>query len=290
MNRRRFCQVAASAAANVGLLAVPSRDTIAAVSRSMTDETQHPSVDYGRAFIVGKAPWNRVRFLVESRTRIIDERRNRYENFYQCAACQSENTFADRDLFKTDTTNFTAVFGPMYGIKFRRPAHFNPGYRQVYRAADLWGGQVYHLPQPLAWQLVSTNERIRHASHEGLPLVGQTEIVNLATGLRAIIEFPIKTINIHDGNDRYQVDTGPVVYPDLSRRYTRLVDSLSLAFVAFNAPSFADFVIEDVTPIVEGGREVTRVHHYSRILSVPATNRVFATSLATERASTHSRA
>ena len=58
-------------------------------------------------------------------------------------------------------------------------------------------------------------------------------------------------MNIRDEEPTFQVDTGPVAFPDLSRRYERLPDALSLAFVAFNAPHFADFVIEDETPILQ---------------------------------------
>lgn len=61
-----------------------------------------------------------------------------------------------------------------------------------------------------------------------------------------------------------------------TRRHTRPAESLSLAFVAFNAPGNADFVIEAPTPISEAGREVTRVFHYSRLESLPAANRLFA--------------
>ena len=93
--------------------------------------------------------------------------------------------------------------------------------------------------------------------------------------MRAIIEYPVKTININDERDIYQVDTGPVAWPDLSRRCERNVEAISLAFVAFNVPHFADFVIEAPTPIVEGGREVCRVHHYSRRVSLAARNRLF---------------
>ena len=106
--------------------------------------------------------------------------------------------------------------------------------------------------------------------------MAQTEISREDTGLTAIIEYPVKTMNIRDEEPTYQVDTGPVAFPDLSRRYERLPDALSLAFVAFNAPHFADFVIEDETPILQDGQELTRVHHYSRILSLPAKNRIFA--------------
>ena len=95
------------------------------------------------------------------------------------------------------------------------------------------------------------------------------------------IEYPVKTMNIHDSRDLYQVDTGPLAWPDLSTRPERLVDSLALAFVAFNAPDFADFVVEAPTPITDAalaqeGQELCKVHHYSRVLTLPATNRLYA--------------
>ena len=39
--------------------------------------------------------------------------------------------------------------------------------------------------------------------------------------MSAILEYPVKTMNIHDGRDLYQVGTGPVAFPDLTRRYAR---------------------------------------------------------------------
>ena len=65
-----------------------------------------------------------------------------------------------------------------------------------------------------------------------------------------------------------------MAWPDLSRRRERLVDLLSLAFVAFNAPHFADFVIE--APTTVGGDASSEVYHYSKLVSLPATNRLFA--------------
>ncbi len=130
------------------------------------------------------------------------------------------------------------------------------------------------MPRSIRWLLTTAD--IHEATAKALPLVAQTEISQAKTGLRAIIEFPVKTINIRDEEPTYQVDTGPVAFPDLSQRYDRWAEALSLAFVAFNAPHFADFVIEDETPIIQDNQELTRVHHYSRILSLPANNRVFA--------------
>jgi hypothetical protein len=217
-----------------------------------------------------------VRFCIKSRTRVIDNSTGGHHDFYLCAACKSENTFAAKDLFMEDNYDFTPVFGPEDGVIFRRKAYLNSRYRQISKAAGMWNGQTYTIRKPRSTRLLDTNTTIRKATHEGLPLVAQTEIVGTKPDLRAIIEFPIKTMNIQDEKDQYQVDTGPVLFPDLSRRYGSFVESLSLAYVAFNAPHFADFVIEDVTPIMQDGREVTQVHHYSRILSLPAQNRLYS--------------
>ena len=103
-----------------------------------------------------------------------------------------------------------------------------------------------------------------------------TELRNEETGLRAVIECPTKTMNISLETKKYQVDTGPVAFPDLAKRYERPIDCVSLAFVAFNAPTFADFVVEQPTMVLskEGGE--CSVYHYSKPFSLPAKNRIFA--------------
>ena len=106
----------------------------------------------------------------------------------------------------------------------------------------------------------------REAAHAGLPLLSRTELANQESGLRAIVECPVKTLNINDQHDLYQVDTGPVAWPDPALGSARLADPIALAFVAFNCPTSADFIVESPTTIVEGGRETGKVHHYSRML------------------------
>ena len=273
LDRRRFLR---AGAISPFFLAACSREKPAPKSGAETPPEALPPIEYGRSFVQGKAKWNRVRFEIESRTRIFDDRTGGHEDFYQCASCKGEQTFAPHDLFSPDNFNFLVVFGDQNNIQFRRTAHLNPEYRQVIKTKKMWEGHVVSLRAPRSSRLLPTTEAIRQATHEGSCLVAQTEIANPALGLRAIVEFPIKTMNVYDGKDLYQVDTGPVAYPDLSQRYTRLVDSISLAFVAFNKPTDADFIIEGETPIMQFGREVARVHHYGRTVSVPVRNRVFA--------------
>ena len=232
-------------------------------------------IDYGRSFIQGRAPSNRVRFWVESRTRIIDEKSGMVEDYYQCGACKGEHTFAEKDLFIDPNYDFTPIFGPSHGVVFRRHARVTEGYRQILPADGWWDGQDYHIVEAAAVAELEGNRAIRTATHGMLPIVAQTEIADEGTGLRAIIEYPVKTMNILDETDTFQVDTGPVAFPDLSERRERTAESLSLAYVAFNAPHFADFVIEAPTDIAPEGAGPCTTFHYSQIRGLAAANRLY---------------
>ena len=233
-------------------------------------------LDYGRSFLIGKASWNQVRFWVESRTRVIDEESGRTEDYYQAASCKSEDTFAERDLFREDNYDFLPVFGPEFGVIFRRQAWLNPNYRTCVPSADLWEGQEYHLIAADTWTELRSARAIIESTQRHAPLVAQTELCDVHTRLRVIIEYPVKTMNTDSSQESYQVDTGPVAFVDPSIRGGRAVDRLALAFVAFNAPDFADFVLESPTPLVVDGQHAADVHHYSERVSFEAENRLYA--------------
>jgi hypothetical protein len=234
-------------------------------------------LDYSKTYLLGTNPENEVRFWVESRTRVIDTRRGKIEDFIQCASCKSEDTFADQNLFLRDNYDFLPIFGPEYGLIFRRKAWLNPDYKSCLRTAEMFGGPIQHLQEHTSYKNLITAEEIIRFTHEFHPVVAQTEIHNDETELRAIIEYPVKTLNIRKSDNVYQIDTGPVAFPDIGKRYERLVDSISLAFVAFNAAHFADFIVEESTPIDNNQDTVeTHVYHYSRRISLAASNSLYA--------------
>lgn len=232
-------------------------------------------LDYGASFLVGKWPENQVRFWVESRTVVRDETRGWNETFYQCAACKSENTFAPTELFHKENYDFTPVFGDTFGAIFRRRAYAHDGYKEVKAADAMWGGVVSLLRKPRRVQPLRTPAEIAEATHAGLPLVGRTTFSQ--DSLHVVVEFPIKTMNIHVARGMYQVDTGPVAFPNRQGGEERPVDTLALAYVAFNVEHFAEFILEAKTPI---GRQTDdaslQVYHYSHIVTLPTHNELFA--------------
>jgi hypothetical protein len=271
-NRRSFLSAGLAAACGVGMAS--AADPVAENPNAVPAVDGLPCLDYGRSFICNLADFNRVRFWVESRTVLIDG--DKQLEFYQCGSCKSENTFAEKDLFLADNYDFLPILGDGHWLVFRRKASLNPAYRTVKPTADLWGEPVLKLRWASKPVALDTWETIRDVTATATPIVARTELTDAQTGLKAIIECPVKTMNISIDKSLYQVDTGPVALPDLSRRFEPAIDCLRLAFVAFNAPDFADFVVEQPTPVVEGDEVRCQVHHYSQPFSLPARNTLLA--------------
>ncbi len=264
---------AVTAAPQMGLAASPQQ------SGKQSEARRIGCLDYGLSFVCNPSPKNAVRFWIESRTTVIDELNGVSTEFYQCASCKSEHTFAEKDLFQEDNYDFLPVFGGKEAedlLIFRRPARLSERYREITKSEKVWGKPILKLREGQHVRVLDTWQQIRDTTAAGVPIVGRTEIRNADTSLRAIIECPVKTMNVSLQRKMYQVDTGPIAFPDLSRRADPLIDILSLAFVAFNAPDFADFVIEQPTPVIEDGSELCKIHHYSNPISLPARNTLLA--------------
>ena len=246
-----------------------------ALAASNTNLKMRP-LDYGLSFICHTAAFNAVRFWVESRTRIINDKAKTATDYYQCASCKSEHTFAEKDLFQQDNYDFLPILGGGHWLIFRRHVGVRETYRTLTSPEKLWGEPIMKLREAKEVTVLDTWEAIRDDTADAIPIVTQTEIANPETGLRAIIECPVKTMNISLEDRLYQVDTGPVAYPDLAKTCESEIDCLSLAFIALNAPGFADFVVEQPTPIIADDAKAAQTYHYSSPFSLPAKNLVLA--------------
>ena len=265
-NRRNFL-AAGIAAAGAGQL----------TGRALANEgATIECLDYGRSFVCHPSTSNAVRFWVESRTILFDDRAGSTREILQCGSCKSENTFHKQDLFKKDNYNFMPIVAGNDVLFINRFIDVRRVYKQHIKAEEAFGKPNPKLHYGARVTELRTFEEIRDANATDVPLAAQTEITDEASGLRCVMEYPIKTMNVSIDKSIWQVDTGPVVFPDLTKRFDPLLECVRLAFAAFNAPDFCDFVIEQPTPIVRDGKEACEVYHYSNPVSFPAKNRVLA--------------
>ena len=91
-----------------------------------------------------------------------------------------------------------------------------------------------------------------------------------------MLEYPIRTMNYHEERVRFQVDTGPLIFPDLEADTERLIDRCYLAHTVYNNFTYAEFVCKQPTPLVVDGAEVASIYHYSFYKSLNVTNEFFA--------------
>lgn len=263
-----------------------------------------PCLDYAHSYMW---PYDRgrdaVRVAIESRTVVYDDAAGAATAYYLGASCKSEDTYGVRKdygetgfrpgantLFADPNYDFTWIIGVGSAVIFRRAlpqaGQTGPtGYREV--RADTrktWGESRFQLfPAAEAYAIPADRfEPAARATEAGHALVSQTEIADPATGQRAVIEYPVKTMNVSregfpdgDRESVWQIDTGPVGVPDLSRRHAPPVDAFSLGFIATISlhPAAADFVLEQPTPLPPP-HEGVQALHFSGPFSLPAANRL----------------
>lgn len=226
-------------------------------------------LDYGRSFVtfVTRGRGNNARLQVESRCTLTWEGRTATYLFF--ASCKSENTFAPRDLFHADNYDFCGIFSEEEYAIFRTKSTHHAGWKEQ----GLWADRFEAVHQHPVWveaRELATPAQMVQASLGNVPLVGQVELA--ASGQTAVLEFPIKTMNANDIETVYQVDTGPLAFPDFTLPAQRQIERLLPAYVAYNAPGFADFVVQQPLAVA-GGVQVT---HYGKLLSLPARTAVLA--------------
>ena len=242
-------------------------------------------VDFGRSFLVSTGsstatdpalPQNDVRLQVESVLTLVDERNKTSWTIHQCASCKAENTFdaaGPGDLFKRPNYDYLPIVCGNELLVLRRGLlAAAAGYRSFYREPPTFGSFDSALVMGTATALRDF-AAVEVASRCGAPLVGRSVLADPGTGLRAELEYPIKTLNVRFAPDVYQVDTGPVLFPDLSQHCVGWADYLHLAFLAYETRTagHADFILEVATP-VSAAAGAPRVLHYSRHLTRPAVN------------------
>lgn len=126
--------------------------------------------------------------------------------------------------------------------------------------------------RPVEGRLLNTPEDVVSAILGNLPLVSLSRIAQ-PDGSLIELEYPVKVVNAGEREMFYQLDTGPVLFPDDSAfDGTLQISRLRLAFIAHNNSGCTELLLNVPTPIGSG----FSVNHYSRPVRVRAENTLFA--------------
>jgi len=157
------------------------------------------------------------------------------------------------------------------GVMLNPPSLGPQPERQAGRCAEAFT-ELRIARREIPGRLLTTTEEIVKAVIGSRPLVSQTEFI-AADGAHVWIEYPVKVVNASEREMFYQVDTGPVLVPDLEAfDGTHRISALRLAFMAHNTLGCTELLLNVPTKIGDG----LSVNHYSKVMKVRATNRMLA--------------
>jgi hypothetical protein len=222
---------------------------------------------------------NNARVPLDCRCEIVEKASGQLREFLLGVNCKTERVGVERDIWTEPNADFVPVLS---SEQFMAIKAFDFAGRQVPFYPPSRGMQPERQIESLNDAFDSVRVDIAWCEGEALESAGQivaavlgNETLAARTTIEneryvALIEYPIKTMNASERDDIYQPDTGPVLFPDLSREPGDLMAGFNLAFVAFNCPDWAEFLVRAPTPV---NAEVS-VHHYSRSVRLDTRNQI----------------
>jgi len=197
------------------------------------------------------------------------------EQYLLVASCKSEDTHARQNLFKSPNYDFCAIFSRDQYRLHRVPMPFDDTVRDSGPIEDRFEQTITTLKTAAAEECTDS-EAVFEATMDGRVLVCRTEVYDRDNAASAVLWYPVKTMNVRRDPCAYQIDTGPIIVPDMTIQQPG-IDDLELAFVAWNRPDWAEFVIQQaVDPYPGSPHAGPQVGHYSAIRVMDACNSIFA--------------
>lgn len=226
----------------------------------------------------GHMPWgNSARILIDARCTIIDEKNEKVEELFLVAPCRTEWMYRETEMIQNPSGEYRVIFSQDRQLYVGKKIAEETARGKS--TSTSWFNTLVFDVDLVPAKVLETNEAVVEATIKRVPIVAKTEIVNAEKGLRAMLEYPIRTMNFHEERQRFQVDTGPLIFPDLNLDDELLIDRCKLAHTVYNNFTYAEFICKQPTPIFNAdGKEVASAYHYSDYHELQVTNTMLCPS------------
>jgi hypothetical protein len=222
---------------------------------------------------------NNARIQLDCRCQVTFPDSRQTREYVLTASCKTERVSVTEDIWTQPNADMCAVASQEdflivkswdqnnKGVKLYPPSLGDQPERQVTAVAEALDRLRIDVRLTEGAVLEKTEE-IVEAVHANRPLVSRTEYTT-EDGLRVLLEYPVKTINASERENFYQIDTGPVLFaaPPTAAGENPIA-RLRHAFIAHNAPDWAEFLVNVPTPLADG----ISVNHYSQAVRVTVNN------------------
>ncbi len=245
-----------------------------------------PTIDFSRSFLtfridtLKKPPQtvshqppyslNNARIQLDCVCDVTEIATNQTQRFVLGVNCKTERVGVPGDIWLVPNADFVPIvsqdrflnlktyawIGQETGVTLYGHNRQQPD-RQTGSTHDAFDSLKIHVAE-VPGELLTTPEAIIAATYAHQPLSAATEYTS--GRYRVLLQYPVKTFNVNERDNVYQTDTGPVLWPDLSREPADLIAGLNLAFTAFNCPEWIEAVVRVPTDAPSG----LKVYHYTQ--------------------------
>lgn len=224
---------------------------------------------------------NNARIQIEACCQIFDRLDQKRSTYVLGASCKTEKVGVEREMWHMPYADFCPILSDEEflilkswerndkGVMLYPPTLGVQPERQSGMVADAYAATRIELPPAHAEELKDA-EAIVQATLAGALLAGRVAFT-AQERYEVTIDFPIKTMNANERENIFQPDTGPLLFPDFTAPRARMVESFRLAFVAFNRPDWAEFLLQVPTPLTSQ----ISVNHYSQVVALETRNSVY---------------
>ena len=247
-------------------------------------------LDYRNSFVINTSAkdgveMNTCRSQVLASCTLTDIEAGQSWEYYLGKECIGEHMYEEIGIAQVPTAEVCVLFGKGESSLQKKFANHDSdvvqsGPTDVPRKGfaggyAYWTDLQFKLRTATARPLPST-QGITAATLAGEAIVGRTELSDPERGWKATLGYPVCYINVHPPDGRFQVDVGPVLYPDLASTAALVVDRLRLAYVMYNQLDAVEFALRAPTAVVEGQAAATL--HYAEVVKESAPSALFSLS------------
>ena len=227
------------------------------------------AIDFSRSYMRWFSPGNNVRILVEAACTVTDEAAGQSDTYYLIAPCRREDTHGSRNLVEHPSMEFSGVWGEHESMIIRTHWQSSGDNREL-RQPDTLDIRWFENTRSLA----GDQAVFKGTMTSGEPMVGRTAIRDPKRAVTAVMEYPINTMNVNKDPFRFQVDTGPILFPDLSKAVGNRIEMFEVAYVLYKRFDETEFTLrKPVAPHNSPGRSIY-ITDYSELRVMPAENEV----------------
>ena len=215
---------------------------------------------------------NKARIQLEALVDVIHEG-GRREQFVLIAACRTEWVYAESGLFQLPSREYRNIYSLTEQRSMGSGITHDGESTRGEPVTDMFRSIEIDVARHGRSRVLEDAAAINEATENNIPLVGRTEI--RGEGRTYVLEYPIRTMNFRPENSSFQVDTGPLLAPDLESGEKKSINRLEMAHIAYNRLDRAELILRRPTLITDdAGREMTQVLHYSEVRQHPAATQI----------------